>query len=653
MKKIKNYLRKKSDQGVMPTLNELIEATKNYSYISFDIFDTLLKRNVGNPSDVFDLIQCGLEKEENFKEKRIAAEQIARRKSNREITLDDIYENYDAEEYLKNKLKSLELCIEQQCLTINPYIIDFYNYCIRYKNVYIISDMYLPSDFIANVLHNNGITGYRKLYVSSEYGKTKKDGTLFELYLKQNGIDPKNAIHIGDSWKADYIMPQKRKISALHIPRIIKNEDTVFYGDGINTNYLNSVINNNIKLETNLYYKFGYQKFGPFLWGYIRWIHKKLKEKGIKKVFFFSRDGYIMLKAFKLLYAKEDIEVHYLEVSRRSLRVPVLHFNHDFKTIMGMVSPSKIVSLISIFDCVGLDINDYESLLLKYGLNKKSSFDRKTIFDNTNLLNLYKELSTDIENKSNNEYNALISYLKQEHVSGKFGIVDIGWSGGMQRFLTETLNQLGINNEIHGYYVGVADYYTRNTNVLPDLDLNGYLFDFKNEKNAEDKRSSFVGLFESFFLEQDGSVMNYTIKQNRTIANRASYEYIIDGKKTKELKAIHMLQSGALDFIKDARQDFILSYLLHYNADELFQGLKETGQEPRKNDLMLFSDFRFFDEGETSKLANPQSLFYYMGHIQELKNDFLKSRWKTGFMKKLLGIKLPYQQLYLWLLQFK
>lgn len=653
MKRIKNYLRKKSDQGVMPTLNELIEATKNYSYVSFDVFDTLLKRNVGKPSDVFDLIQLRLEKEEDFKEKRIVAEQKARRKSNEEITLDDIYENYDAEEYLKNKLKSLELCIEQQCLTINPYIIDFYNYCIRYKKVYIISDMYLPSNFIANVLLNNGITGYKKLYVSSEYGKTKKDGTLFELYLKQNSINPQNAIHIGDSWKADYIMPQKRKISALHIPRIIKNEDTVFCGDEINTNYLNSVVNNNIKLETNPYYKFGYQKFGPFLWGYIRWIHKKLKEKGIKKVFFFSRDGYIMLKAFKLLYANEDIEIHYLEVSRRSLRVPILHFNHDFKTIMGMVSPSKIVPLISIFDCVGLDINDYENLLLKYGLNKKSSFDRKTIFDNTNLLNLYKELSIDIENKSNNEYNALISYLKQEHVSGKFGIVDIGWSGGMQRFLTETLDQLGIDNEIYGYYVGVANYYTRNTNVIPDLDLNGYLFDFKNEKDAEDKRSSFVGLFESFFLEQDGSVINYTVKQNRTIANRAPYEYIIDGKKTKELKAIRMIQSGALDFIKDASQDFILSYLLHYNADELFQGLKETGQEPQKKDLMLFSDFRFFDEGETNKLANPQSLFYYMRHIQELKNDFLKSRWKTGFMKKLLGAKLPYQQLYLWLLQFK
>ena len=187
MKNVKTYLEEKRDSGVMPTLKELINKTKNSSYISFDIFDTLLKRNVKNPSDVFDLVQLKLgEKELKFKEKRIEAEQRARQKSSTEISLDDIYRCSNADNSLKNELKAIELDVERECLTVNPYMIDFFNYCVKHKNVYIISDMYLSSDFIEKILADNKITGYKKLYVSCKYGKTKRDGSLFKLYLNQN-----------------------------------------------------------------------------------------------------------------------------------------------------------------------------------------------------------------------------------------------------------------------------------------------------------------------------------------------------------------------------------------------------------------------------------------------------------------------------------
>ena len=38
------------------------------------------------------------------------------------------------------------------------------------------------------------------------------------------------------------------------------------------------------------------------------------------------------------------------------------------------------------------------------------------------------------------------------------------------------------------------------------LSLHGYLFDFYNNVNSVDKRSPFVGLYETLFLEQKGSV---------------------------------------------------------------------------------------------------------------------------------------------------
>ena len=76
------------------------------------------------------------------------------------------------------------------------------------------------------------------------------------------------------------------------------------------------------------------------------------------------------------------------------------------------------------------------------------------------------------------------------------------------------------------------------------------------------------------------------------------------------------------------------------------QELLKEGQNPSFETLKLFADFRFFDEGEYYNLAKPKSLLYYLFHPATFKIDFLKSRWKTGFLKRLLVLPLPYYQIY-------
>ena len=103
-------------------------------------------------------------------------------------------------------------------------------------------------------------------------------------------------------------------------------------------------------------------------------MHESVTKAGIKKVYFFSRDGLIMKKAFDLLF--QDVDTYYLEVSRRSLRVPILWMNYDLAHVLNMISPSKLVPLSTIFDGVGLDINNYVELIEEYGFDLKTSFDR-------------------------------------------------------------------------------------------------------------------------------------------------------------------------------------------------------------------------------------------------------------------------------------
>ena len=634
---------------------KIIKEIKNYKAVSFDIFDTLLKRSVTEPSDVFGIIEKETGVNE-FKHRRIIAEKKARELSNeKEITLWDIYNQFsNLSDTQKNLLIEMELKTEENVLTVNGSILDVYRWCIYNKKmVFITSDMYLPEFFITRVLAKNGISSYSKLYLSSSYKKTKSDGSLFFALLEENNLNANDVIHIGDSREGDYNQPKRIGMNALKIPRFFKKSGYSYkFDDKVKEDFFNSFIYNTEPNSYDDYQKFGYECFGPFLWGYVNWIYRSIKETDIKKVYFLSRDGLIMKKAFDICFSDSDIDSHYIEVSRRSLRVPILWMDCRFETVLNMISPSKLISLNTVFDGVGLSMDDYIELIAANGMQPSDVFDRSYITSNDKLLNLYEQLIPYIIENSKKEYEYIIKYIRQNKLSGKFAIVDIGWSGGMQRYLEQTLSKLDISHEVVGFYTGVAAYYKRNAEVLPEINLNGYVFDFKNYKHAKDIRNGFVGLFESLFLEQGGSVKNYYEDGDSVKAARYDYEYIVNGKPTDEYLKIKAIQEAALQFVKNASYNKLLGRL-SFSSEELFSGIHQVGAKPNKKAIELFADFNFYDEGETQKLAAPKGLLYYILHIKDFKKDFLKSRWKIGFLKKMLKINLPYEKVYELMHRFK
>ena len=658
MKKQIHQIKQKLNTGRIDT-EKLIRLIDSYDVISFDIFDTLLKRDVMEPKDVFRLMAVtkpALGKD--FAQRRVLAESAARdAKQGQEVTLSEIYQQMEElTDEQRNAFMQLELHTEEQVLGKNIPMMQVYQACLRKgKTVLITSDMYLPVSFIEHVLEKNGVSGYHQLYLSSDRMCTKQDGSLFSLILQEQKCQPARVLHIGDSRYSDYHTPRKLGLGAYWIPKNLVNTERLDLtrSGKLSLSVLNAAVNNRVPRFQDWYEAFGYDSFGLLLYGFSNWLYRELKEKNIQKVYFFSRDGYIMKQAFDLLYQDTSLQTYYLEVSRRSLRVPVLWMDPSFDTILSMISPSKLISLRTIFDGVGLDIENHQSLIAAYGFDMATTFDRKTIRDQAPLKELYRQLIPEIERVSKGEYEMLRHYLDQNEIGGTFAIVDIGWSGGMQRYLSQTLDKLEIRHEIYGYYIGIADYFKRNTEVVPDLNLNGYLFDFMHHENETDKRNSFVGLFESLFLEQGGSVKQYQPAEDGTVcAVRYPYEYLVNGKPTAELKRIQKLQAGALRFIRDVSA---LPYLrcFRYTADELFYGIHKTGCTPSMVDVNHFGDFRFMDEGETTCLAAPKGMEQYLAHPAMLKHDFLGSRWKIGFMKRLFKAKAPYEKAYRVLLKLK
>ncbi len=191
---------------------------ENVDVISFDVFDTLILRTIPLPSDVFNFLNP---EDKTFKGRRIEAERNARKHAHEQgredITLWEIYKvlKPNASYSELEKYVQAEINTELRVCRVNPDALEFFKdiQSGKYgkKRVVITSDMYLNRDVISTILMTNGfnLEGV-DVFVSSEYGMTKKSGSLFRKVLELEKVEnPEKLLHIGDNLISDYIKPRK------------------------------------------------------------------------------------------------------------------------------------------------------------------------------------------------------------------------------------------------------------------------------------------------------------------------------------------------------------------------------------------------------------------------------------------------------------
>ena len=197
----------------------LIAEIEKHDIISFDIFDTLVMRNVYCNKDVFRLMALQLDPVWgiDFFSVRTEAEQVLSRETYPYI--EEIYD-YISEKCpcLKGKeaeLIALEIQMETDLILPRHDVVEVFHLAQKLqKKVYIVSDMYMHHDTLAAILERNGISGYEKLLVSSEYNSSKPQ-QLFAHYLKE--IPEGTCLHIGDSWACDIVPSGKLGIDSFRL----------------------------------------------------------------------------------------------------------------------------------------------------------------------------------------------------------------------------------------------------------------------------------------------------------------------------------------------------------------------------------------------------------------------------------------------------
>lgn len=328
--------------------NNLIEKV---DIVSFDIFDTLLIRPYLSPQDLFEHIEK-LYKLNGFKKERILAEKRSRyiHATDEDITIDDIYENI-CPEY--SNLKNIEMEFEKQVLIPNPFIKYFYDKANSSgKTIIAISDMYLPSEFLKIILHKNGFTNIKAVYVSGEYKKSKGSKHLYEEVVKKIGVEAKKILHIGDNLQSDYFSAMDSGINAIflekYIDKFYKTQSGKKYAflskknDSLDFSIITSLSAIQLLQNSNNYwYDLGYNFGGPFAIGYTQYIIEQCKLNNINNLLFVSRDGYILQKIYKILTGENALENHYIYAPRILNIKCFLDYRNNFTYLKNIFDINK------------------------------------------------------------------------------------------------------------------------------------------------------------------------------------------------------------------------------------------------------------------------------------------------------------------------
>ncbi len=620
---IKKYVKKLAYKIYAKKPKDIYPIIEYYDYISFDIFDTLIKRNINKPREILKTLEID---NFNFYKKRIKAEADARKNSScEEITLNDIYQYLEYDDKTKQKLMELEIETEKKFCTTNQEIYELYKYSLEHgKTIFITSDMYLPKKTVEEILKENGYTTYRKLYLSSEYKQTKHTGHLFQTILKEQNIDSGKLLHIGDTWKSDFISPRKLNIKSILLNRETKN--CQFQSEKNKTldyQILSSFINNHIDKNKDSYQKLGYEILGPILYGYTSWLYEQIKKDKIEKIYFLARDAKIIMEVYEKRYGKK-IPIHYLHISRKAVVLANLQNLQNFDDLFTR-SKSLFTKVSTVKDMLHLlNIKGYcphESKML----SELNNIEKQEIFNK-----IHKE----VENYSSIQNKYFKKYLKQENFSGRVAIVDIGWNGTSQYYLNQYIDD---NTKLYGYYIGI--YKSNEYLEYNHLHRQGYLFNQDLDMEFQSIISLNLGIFETLFLSTEESTIGY--QEQRKIITPI---YGIKDNTQHNITLIQKIQDSAKAFVNDADKEK-LYLLLNDSANEIyFENYKEFIINPKLKNIRLFNNINIqnvYQEG----LIQHQSLMYYIFHMKQFYIDFRQSTCKVMFLKDIFKISLPYYKI--------
>lgn len=603
--------------------------------ISFDVFDTLVSRPFAKPMDIFVMLNkpftqlFGIKSYVDFASIRHNSEERCHKiwKSLKpgveEPRLDDIYNEisstygYDCEKL--RIIEQLEIQNEIRFSFPRKSGCELFELAKSAgKKVILVSDMYLPRSCIEAVLQKCGISGYDKLYLSNEYHLTKHSGRLYRVIARDlDGIAKgRQILHIGDNYDSDVKRAQEAGFDAQHFPAAIglfqgrnpgiytgKSFRKIFdiadrYTDMNLSYYSYTGLRCCLAMVANKIFDFpfvsfnknsdlnadpvfvGYYVVGMHIFALARWLIQQTKDKGIRKIHFAARDGYLIKQAYDILSeGLEGVpESNYIRVSRKSFAIADIYSFADMHSVVQKLNYASQTpdSIFELFRPVMSEksIEKYEKLS-----TSKKSFCNSRFVDKDQFAAFMKDFyrdylaDADFESYRNAVKSHFASVFAPEDV-----FFDVGYSGRVELVLNKLLGF-----RIRSFYIHSNNESLEKRCALGDIE-NTVFYDFKPIVTGVVR--------EHIISELAPSTIGYTVENG-------VFEPVFD-KFDMNYPTVFVtdeVQKSAVEFVRDMRsafgEDAVWLYARNYELSRPFEYYLHFS---RSFDRNIFGDLEFEDD---------------------------------------------------------
>lgn len=531
---------------------EVLPLIDKATWVSFDVFDTLIERSVSHYVHVFSVLHEALADRvwmsdidrESFVRRRMRAERLARRErfndtGSVEVSLHDIWMRFNRDHAGRvdvDDAVTTEIDVETSLITVRDNGKALFDYAqSKGKTIVAVSDMYHSTETISAWLARHGFDMHH-VFVSGDMGSGKRDG-LLGLVANQLNLDPTRGLHIGDKHDVDGLGAERVGMNAAVLPHPHDHIRPAAPPANNVTPVLESAVVaqavNEYEPDSGDAHALGYAHLGPLVAGFTAYALHTARAHDLDFLSFTSRDCK-MLEDITTNFVRTPSGSHgYLHFSRRSLYLPALAggiSDHDMDNLTGglWAAPTR-----EHFARIDLDVDSYRDVLARHDLTSDSVIHDKN--SRRVLSQVFRDIEGDIVNVASSRLAQLSDYLRNTGLlaAHRVGFVDVGWRGSVQASLERCLRLIGWHGHLEGIYLGLL----WASHPLNNQAMSAWLTGFPRHRQFHAALAGAVPVIEAMFQANEPSVSGY-----------AEGEPVLRGH-VHSREIIDRLQAGARDFI--------------------------------------------------------------------------------------------------------
>lgn len=515
-------------------INQVLTAvgSKNYDYIAFDFFDTIVSRTVHpayvkkmwakeivnflsidqSPDEIFSLRKQVEDKIKNYNTEQgfdgeINYEEFIHRMS---VSLRE-YCTFDIE-YIAAAVKRMDLETEYRLQVINQDVLQIIrHFSHQGKKLICISDFYLPAEMLKQCMVKHNILQYfHKVFVSQDVLLKKASGRIYHHVTETLNIEENRLFMIGDNIQSDYRIPKRLGIDAFWIDR------SYTYSKYQNKKDQLENPKEYIKQNCMTDFKAPFANLAYTLYLYIDRLYAVLLKKRVSNIFFLSREGMFLKMLFEEYrdqqgyQGRQYIRTHYLLASRRSTYVCTLKkFSKEVMDCFRDSYPNLTIE--SFFKILSIDDRNIDFLCSALDVSRSDRLDhsRELASKLKNSQAFIRHYNTVTENQAD-MFQKYVDQFDVDIYNEGIHVADIGWQGSIQKNISKIYQN---SVPVTGYYLGAPN----QPHTCGNGDMLGLLFRFdyiSKQRAWGSSRNVFVYgynllLYEMLLMASHGSPKYY------------------------------------------------------------------------------------------------------------------------------------------------